>query len=203
MIIGLVGYKRSGKNTVAKFLSEQYEFYTYALAGPIKDMCKIAFTWDDRHTEGELKETVDPYWGISPRQAMQWLGTEAFQFYLPNDFPCFEEVNYRNVWVRRFVKWYNDTIEEMSKYISNVKFDVVITDVRFPHEVKIINQELAEFNPQFIRVNRKGIAYGADMHESEIHIDHIPVRAEIYNNGEDIEEFHKQIKDFFDHFFVF
>lgn len=196
MIIGLVGYKRSGKNTVADFLEEEYGFCQYALAGPIKDMCRTAFLWDYRHTEGELKEEIDPYWGISPRQAMQWIGTEGFQYYLPKDFSAFEKVNHRNIWVRRFVKWYQEAIAEEGE------FNVVITDVRFPHEVKIIKQDLLEFDPQFIRVNRKGVVYGADMHESEIHIDHIPVRAEIYNCGDSIDDFYDEIKKFFNDFLL-
>jgi hypothetical protein len=71
MIIGLAGRARSGKDTVAlciKTLAPCYEIRR--LAQPVKDSLKALYSWDDRHTEGDLKEVFDPAVGKSPRQAM-------------------------------------------------------------------------------------------------------------------------------------
>jgi len=43
MIIGITGKKRSGKDTVASCLVENYMFVKYSLADPIKEACKDIF----------------------------------------------------------------------------------------------------------------------------------------------------------------
>lgn len=78
----LVGFKRAGKDTVAKMLQEELikrhriGSYIRPLAGPLKEVCKYLFGWDDEHLNGALKEEIDPAWGFSPRRAQQLLGTE-------------------------------------------------------------------------------------------------------------------------------
>lgn len=201
MIIGLVGYKRSGKNTVADFLEGRYDFRPYALAGPIKRICCNIFNWDYRHTEGELKEVLDPYWGISPRSAMQWIGTEAFQKYLPRDFELFDAVTGRLIWTRLFIKWYEEKVVSDGTYGMCDCPDAVITDVRFPHEVETINKELKQYKPVFIRINRPGLSH-KDRHESEAHIDELPVVAEIGNASNSVVDFKMELKDFFYKFFL-
>jgi hypothetical protein len=49
---------------------------TYAFAEPIKEAVKVIFGWGDEHVHGDLKDVVDQHYGVSPRQAMQTLGTE-------------------------------------------------------------------------------------------------------------------------------
>lgn len=71
MIIGLVGRSRSGKDTVARHIINYAPWYQIKrIAQPVKDSLKALYSWDERHTEGELKEVVDPRVGKSPRQAM-------------------------------------------------------------------------------------------------------------------------------------
>ena len=76
-IIGLSGYKGSGKDTVADFLCEKYGFIKYGFADPIKEIAKIMFDFSEDET---LKEVVDERWGISPREFYQKFGTEYGQF---------------------------------------------------------------------------------------------------------------------------
>jgi hypothetical protein len=71
MIIGLVGRSRSGKDTAARHIRKIAPWYELRrLAQPVKDCIKALYSWDERHTEGELKEVFDPVVGKSPRQAM-------------------------------------------------------------------------------------------------------------------------------------
>ena len=87
MIVGVSGLKRSGKDTVAELLVKEYGFERYSFADPIKEAMSIVFDWDDRYLYGELKEIIDPRWGISPRQVFQHFGTEYAQHILPEVFP--------------------------------------------------------------------------------------------------------------------
>ena len=75
-LIGIAGRARVGKDTVAQRLVTTHSFHQYSFAAPIKVACKAIFGWGDRHVNGDLKEVVDPEYGVSPRQAMQTLGTE-------------------------------------------------------------------------------------------------------------------------------
>lgn len=82
--IALMGRKGSGKSTVAKmFINNDNYFTRVRFAGGIKDMIKVfleGFCYDsimiDRMIEGDLKETIIPELGVSPRHLMQTLGTE-------------------------------------------------------------------------------------------------------------------------------
>lgn len=104
MIILVTGLKRSGKDTLADYLVDNRDFGKYSFADPIREICKVAFDWtDEDFTDREKKEMVDPDYGISPRQAMQWIGTEAFQYLIGEKFPLFESKVGRGIWTRKFL----------------------------------------------------------------------------------------------------
>ena len=168
MIIGLVGKKRVGKDTVADFLCEKYGFIKYGFADPIKEIAKIMFDFSEDET---LKEVVDERWGISPREFYQKFGTEYGQFIMPEQFPkVFENIDKRSFWVKRFQIWYE----------KNKDKNVVITDIRFLHEYNEIN----DMGGYIIKIVRKtGLE---DKHISEnLDID-IPVVIENNGNVEDL-----------------
>ena len=72
MIIGLVGKKGSGKDTMADFLVENYHFKQYAYAEPLKKLCQDLFCLTDAQVNCHaLKETIDERWNKSPRQILQ------------------------------------------------------------------------------------------------------------------------------------
>lgn len=74
VIIGLCGLAGSGKSTVAKCL-EQIGYQRVAFADPLKDMlAAVGFTREQLY--GSEKEVVVPDLGVTPRYAMQTLGTE-------------------------------------------------------------------------------------------------------------------------------
>ena len=80
LVLGIAGIAGSGKDTLASYLINKYGdntvCYRSPFAKPIKDACRIIFGWDDRHLYGELKNVVDPKYNVTPRRAMQTLGTE-------------------------------------------------------------------------------------------------------------------------------
>lgn len=119
VLIGLAGPAGSGKDTIGEFLWKNHGFLTMAFADRLKDVASTMFGWERLAlAEREFKETVDPVWGITPREALQRLGTEAVQGAFGKDF-----------WVRAWRQLY-DQVRHGD--------DVVVTDVRFEHEAEVI-----------------------------------------------------------------
>lgn len=84
-VIALSGVAGSGKSTASAFLqSKGYRLEKFA--GPLKDMLR-AIGLDDRHIEGELKQTsLEELGGLTPRYAMQTLGAEWGRKCMGEDF---------------------------------------------------------------------------------------------------------------------
>jgi hypothetical protein len=179
MIIGVAGFKRSGKDTVAEYLINSYGFIRYSLAGPMKEIVKIMFDWTEEHVNGSLKEVIDKRWGISPRQALQRLGTDWAQHDLCKEFPLFKEITGRSLWVKKFRYW-----AEKRPFS-----DIVISDIRFPHEVDAL-----KWMKGFVfRVDRPSLDL-EDVHESESYINSLEVDSTILNDGS-IEDLHKKVSE--------
>lgn len=93
-IIALTGKAGSGKSTVAAWMAKTYGFRRVRFADPLKDMLRSLY-WDAgvddetirRKIEGDLKEQPCAMLrGKTPRQAMQWLGTEWGREMIGADF---------------------------------------------------------------------------------------------------------------------
>ena len=130
MIVGLLGYIGSGKGTVSSVLVNEYGFRQDSFASTLKDACSAIFGWERHMLEGDTKESrewreqVDPWWeeklgrpGFSPRLALQLIGTDVIR----NNFN-------EDIW---FLSVLNRVRQDPNKH-------VVISDVRFPNEVKFI-----------------------------------------------------------------
>ena len=163
MIIGITGHARHGKDSVADIICNRFDYKKYSLADPMKDACRIVFpTWDDRHLYGELKDIVDPLYGISPRHALQSIGTQWGQYEL-SKYDSFAETTGRRLWV--------------NSLLAKISGNAVIADVRFPHEADAIREK----DGLIIRVNRNA---PIDLsHESEQHINEIRADFTVNNYG--------------------
>ena len=128
MIIGLLGRMSSGKDTVAQELVNTYSFRQDSYASTLKDMTAILFNWDRAMLSGdtldgrEAREVVDEWWAeklgipnFTPRLALQLIGTDVFRDSFHTD-----------IWM----------LSTMARYNDNE--NVVISDCRFPNEVKAI-----------------------------------------------------------------
>ena len=170
-LIGIIGVKKSGKDTVGNYLVENFEFTRYAFGDPVKDICKTLFDLSDEQLNNHIfKEKKDERWGISPREMFQRIGTEFGQFELFKLFPELKKrIKYREIWVKLFEEWIQ----------KNKEKKVVITDVRFKHEAKKI-KDLGGIN---IKINRD--IDKKDDHISEMELNQIPkdlIDFEIDNN---------------------
>lgn len=142
-LIGLTGGARCGKDTVGGWLSQKLYIPTYALAGPIKAICSEIMGWDERQLYGDLKEIVDPDYGVTPRRAFQTLGTEWGRNMIHPD-----------IWVM---------IAERT-YKSSPK-GLILTDVRFPNEVKWIDK----MGGLLVHVRRKDL----DKAQADVDTEHV------------------------------
>lgn len=145
-IIGIGYRKRSGKDAIADHLVEAHGFKRVAFADKLKDVAKVMFDWTDAHFEEPLKEAVDRFWGLSPRKALQLLGTEAGRQVFGHD-----------IWVKHVKKHMLDNYHHINW---------VIPDVRFPDEAKAIKS----WGGEVWRVDRPGLP-GGDGHASETSMD--------------------------------
>ncbi len=184
MIIALTGKKGCGKDTVANYLGEKYGFVNYGFADPIKEVGKIVFGFNDEQLEGCLKDTMDNFWGISPREFFQNFGTGIAQFEFPKYFPnMYRNNDKRVIWVKVFEIWYLKKINE------NPDLKVVISDLRFIHEYEY----LKKMDTYFIRI--KSDKYGSKKfteHISEKELDFLEdneLNYVIENNGSKEELF--------------
>jgi len=165
-LIGLSGLARSGKDTTGRFLSELIGCPTYALASPIKQACNELFGWDSRHSDGELKEVADPFWGVSPRYAYQTLGTEWGRNLIRDD-----------IWLKR------------AEMMLDKHGSLIVTDVRFENEAKWIR----DMGGKLIHVKREGIE-SVLKHASENGVAIQPEDVVLYNNWS-IEQLKDNCKD--------
>ncbi len=174
MVVSLIGKKRSGKDTIAEYLIKDYGFTRYAFADPIREAIKEIFLWSKEDVELR-KEDIDPRWGISPRQAMQHLGTEWGQFAVPEKYPKFKNIIGRRLWVKRFIHWYHE-----QKDCPNI----VISDTRFSHEIEEIQNamEIKDEKKVFIKIVRPSVEQVIDTHESEKHVDELYSDYQIMNS---------------------
>ena len=127
-IIGICGFIGSGKDTVADYLVNFHGFRRESFANSLKDAVSQVFGWDRELLEGrtkqsrEWREKRDDWWSkrlgreITPRWVLQYWGTEVVRKGFHND-----------MWVA-----------SLENRLRQTQDDIVITDCRFPNEIKAI-----------------------------------------------------------------
>ncbi len=129
MIIGVCGFIGSGKDTIADYLTNFHGFRRESFANTLKDAVSAVFGWDRTMLEGrtkqarEWRERVDPWWAerlnmpnLTPRWVLQYWGTEVCRKGFHDD-----------IW-----------IASLENKLRNSTDNIVISDCRFPNEIKSI-----------------------------------------------------------------
>lgn len=157
MIIGLVGKKGSGKDTVADYLVSKRKFTKKAFADPLKKVIQQLFLVNPEQLSDPVKkEECDSRWNLSPRQMMQMVGTNMVRDQLGTDF-----------WIQHMEFSYSDDS------------DVVISDVRFQNEADWVEKK----GGILIRIqNPISSPNHQDSHISEIELEKIKTQFTIYND---------------------
>lgn len=130
MIIGVCGLIGAGKDTIADYLVNIHEFRRDSFAATLKDAVSAVFGWDREMLEGrtrssrEWREQKDEWWSrrlgqdITPRYILQYWGTEVCRNHFHDD-----------IW-----------IASLENKLRKTKDDVVISDCRFPNEIRGIQE---------------------------------------------------------------
>jgi len=156
MLIGIGGKKGSGKNAFSSVFIEA-GFIEFSFAEFLKRGIREIYGFTEKQLWGDKKEEIDQFWGIKPREVMQWIGTDIMRE-KDSDF-----------WVKRFRKWYSQ------EYDRNKNF--IITDVRFINET----EEIKKLGGILIWIER---GLGGDTHISENSVDKSNFDIEIENIGD-------------------
>lgn len=180
MVIGLTGRKSAGKDTVASYLVERYDFKRLAYADALKEAAAALFQVPvsafDYHKNNPqvrvqlvrhydtpgIKEATEHMSNMTLRQFLQRMGTEMGR-----------EVFGKNFWV-----------EQLQKKLKDRNGKYVITDVRFDNEVLVCDT--------IIEIVRPGLAQ--DTHASEAGLDEDLVNYIVVNNGT-IDELHEKVEE--------
>ncbi len=161
--IGVCGNKYHGKDTIADYLRDTYGYIKIAFADTLKEVCRIVFGLNDDQLYGDKKETKIDYWyGLTPRQILQFVGTELFR----DNMSKLHEGFGKNIWL----------LCVKNKIKSGCMY--VIPDVRFDNEIEFI-KEMKGISIKVIRTNMTS----TDTHASEASIDKLMTNVIIYNNG--------------------
>lgn len=169
MLIGVLGRKGSGKDTLSDYVCRKYGYKKMAFATPLKEACKILFNFTDEQVNSDLKEVIDTKWSVTPRQALQYLGTDVFRNDIKKILPDIDN----NFWVKSlFVKYTN------FREVDN-KTGIIISDVRFQNEIDYIHKN----NGIIIKLTRPNNPSSLDAHESEKNIDNMNGDYTIINDG--------------------
>ncbi len=151
MIIGLVGFIGSGKDTAAQHFIKN-GCIRDSFATPLKDACSAIFGWPRELLEGdtvesrEFRETPDMFWtrktgidNFTPRLALQLIGTDVMRNHFNSDI-WLNSLEYR---IRR----------------ASTSECVVISDARFRNELDLIHN----MNGKIIWVKRGEMPQGYDV----------------------------------------
>lgn len=163
-VIAICGLKRCGKDTVANYIQHKFEYKHVKISQPLKDVCAYLFNWSQNQLEDNVKDVIDPKWGITPRDAMKFFGTEVMQFKLQELLPNVK----REFWVRKLIE-------------SSSEKKIVISDVRFMHEYDVLKSNCPNLIVIKIAKHEKLITY--DTHSSETEWKRIKEDYFIQNDG--------------------
>lgn len=175
-IIAICGKKRSGKDTIANYISEKYGYENVKFANILKGLCKAAFTLSDLQLEDSEKDVIDTRYDKTPRQIMQYIGTDLMQFEMQKFMPKIG----RLVWTSSLLESTKD------------KF-IIISDMRFKHEA----EEVLRYDPSamIVMVDRLMCKDNVDAHVSEHEFMDIPFNVTVKNNS-GIEQLYARIDSF-------
>lgn len=166
MIIAMSGYAKSGKDTAANIIVENYpNFKVKKFSGKLKEIASILTGIPTQMFEHQSFKEQQLYgWGMTGREFLQKLGTDAIRDGL-----------HSNAWVMSlFCEYHNND-------------NWIITDCRFPNEYEYVKL----FGGKVIRIVRNGI-YAVNSHPSEVALDGFDFDYVLENNY-GLDELHSNI----------
>jgi len=172
-IISISGKIGSGKDTIADIIMQYTPYHRWQVkkfAGKLKDIAEILtgvpkINFEDQEFK---QQDMGPEWGMTYRDLLQKLGTEAMRSGL-----------HKNVWVNALFADYQFNIEEDEQIHY-----WIITDSRFPNELAAVK----EHNGIAIKVIRDSGNTIGTTHTSETALDDYTDWDYVINNNGTLEE---------------
>jgi hypothetical protein len=172
VVIGVVGRKRSGKDTFFNVAGEKFE--RVGIADEIKYFCSRLldiepryFFWD------ELKDVVLKEFGMSPREITIKIGNFCRDLFGDT------------FWIKKLT----------------VRGDVIVTDVRFPHEVEFLLNEYNDVQLYYIDADKRlpPMKDTDDISERAVYdvVEKFAGRIIKIDNNKNLESYEKQLKELF------
>lgn len=176
-VVAICGKARCGKDTIANIF-ESHGYVHLKIAGQLKEVTKLLFGFTHAQVESDNKDVLDTYWGITPRKALQFVGTEMMQYKIQELLPHIG----RNFWITNLIKQMDTEYKDKN---------IIISDMRFLHEY----EELSKCNLYVIKVDRPNQTTITDsMHVSEKEFEHIPHSIYIANDSS-VESLQQKVND--------
>tara|TARA_Y100000591_G_C21771309_1_gene665719 strand:- start:61 stop:627 length:567 start_codon:yes stop_codon:yes gene_type:complete len=179
-IIAICGYKGSGKDTIANYLVEKYNYKHYKISTKVREVAELLFDLKNEDYENN-KEVINDKWNVTPRSIMQFIGTDMFQYKIQELLPNIG----RKFWIKTLLT------DDLVNTILNNENNIVISDLRFLHEyeeLKKINTNLCILRVSNINIKKN------DNHISENEFLNIPIHYEI-DNSKDIVDLYKNLNN--------
>lgn len=190
-MVGLNGFKSSGKDTVGAYLVEEHGFVRYSFADLLKESAAALFNitpeeWDeyknDESVEVVLRRGQKHIDRQTARSFLQRYGTEAHRDVFGGSFwidAVMEQINIA----------YGGFKVVRGKRVPARGFNIVFTDARFENELRAIRSH----GGKNIRILRPGLD-GEDQHVSEAAAPDELIDIELVNDGS-IEDLYTLIDD--------
>jgi hypothetical protein len=159
MLLGLNGFKGSGKDTVADYLVANYDFEKVAFATKLKEATAALFDIslediDEFKAQGRIQVFDGVFEGIkvyTGRAILQRIGTEVGRDIFGKDF-----------WLDQVLPNPDDYFETACDVFQKYQVEnLVVSDVRFPNELKRVK----DLRGTTWRIYRDGVSDG---HASEV-----------------------------------
>jgi hypothetical protein len=162
LLIGIHGKPRAGKDTLAAYLKQKHNLLQYGPSMPVKRTAAAMFDVPlECFNDDNLKDTVDPFWGISYREMAQKVGKESSRDVFGDDF-----------WMRNVEKYFNS--------FSRAYDGLILADIRYANEARWVTNN----NGIVIFVTRENRDYAAnESHPAEQGLPFELADVVIPNNG--------------------
>lgn len=203
MLLGIAGPARSGKTTVGDIIAGEFKGHTtYALASPIKNTINSLFGWDERHSDGVLKEEVcytrafhcGEIWTNLYKLLKRDVEAEYVRsFYSIFDAYCVFDsggfmqykISPRKAYQLFGTEWGRQSVCDTIWLDMAPKENCILTDVRFNNEAEY----LKNLNGKIIAIESNRNTTQENKHSSESGVDISYVSATIRNDkGQSIDE---------------
>lgn len=149
-VIGITGANRCGKDTMASLVSAKYGYIHDKISGPLKQVVSFLFPESAQVMETDAKDTKRVFHDKTTRDLLKFIGTDVFQHALSE----FEPNARRSFWIEHLV--------ERHKGVTPL---LIVSDLRFPHEVEFLRTSSAVTKLTVILVERE--EEGGGSHEAD------------------------------------